>query len=106
VRREFDKLGHDVWSCDLRRSEDNSNRHIIGDAREVVQWGWDLLIVAHPPCTRLCNSGVRWIDDPSKMKNLGEDFTDEERGAVAFNGFERQARPNASETNRRRRAVL
>lgn len=79
VRREFDKLGHDVWSCDLRRAEDGSNRHIIGDAREVVKWGWDLLIVAHPPCTRLCNSGVRWIDDPSKMKNLGEDFTDEER---------------------------
>lgn len=79
VRREFDKLGHDVWSCDLRRAEDGSNRHIIGDAREVVKWGWDLLIVAHPPCTRLCNSGVRWIDDPSAMKNLGEDFTDAER---------------------------
>lgn len=81
VRCEFDKLGHDAWSCDLRRAEDGSNRHIIGDAREIVKWGWDLLIVAHPPCTRLCNSGVRWIDDPSKMKNLGEDFTDEERVA-------------------------
>lgn len=79
VRREFDKLGHDVWSCDLRRAEDGSNRHIVGDAREIVKWGWDLLIVAHPPCTRLCNSGVRWIDDPSAMKNLGEDFTDAER---------------------------
>lgn len=81
VRREFDRLGHDAWSCDLRRSEDGSNRHIIGDAREIVHWGWDLLIVAHPPCTRLCNSGVRWLDDPSKMKNLGEDFSDAERAA-------------------------
>lgn len=81
VRREFEALGHDVWSCDLRRSLDGSNRHIVGDVREVLQWGWDLLIVAHPPCTRLCNSGVRWIDDPSKMKNLGEDFTDAERAA-------------------------
>lgn len=42
VRREFDRLGHDAWSCDLRRSEDGSNRHIIGDAREIVHWGWDL----------------------------------------------------------------
>lgn len=78
VRREFDKLGHDVWSCDLRRAEDNSNRHIVEDAREVVQWGWDLIIIAHPPCTRLCNSGVRWINDPSKIKNLGPDFTAQE----------------------------
>lgn len=81
VRREFDRLGHDAWSCDLRASEDGSNRHIRGDVLDVITWGWDLLIVAHPPCTRLCNSGVRWLDDPSKMKNLGEDFTDEERAA-------------------------
>lgn len=82
------RLGHDAWSCDLRRSEDGSNRHIIGDAREIVHWGWDLLIVAHPPCTRLCNSGVRWLDDPSKMKNLGEDFTDAERVAWPSMDFE------------------
>lgn len=79
VRREFDALGHDVWSCDLRAAEDGSNRHITGDVREVLGWGWDLLIVAHPPCTRLCNSGVRWLEDPSKIKNLGEDFDEAER---------------------------
>lgn len=81
VRRQFDKLGHNAWSCDLRRAEDGSNRHIIGDAREVVKWGWDLLIIAHPPCTRLCNSGVRWIDNPSGIRNLGPDFNAEERAA-------------------------
>lgn len=79
VRREFDRLGHDAWSCDTRASEDGSNRHIRDDVRNVLGLGWDLLIVAHPPCTRLCNSGVRWIDDPSKMKNLGEDFTAAEK---------------------------
>lgn len=42
VRREFERLGHDAWSCDLRRSEDGSNRHIVGDARDVVTWGWEL----------------------------------------------------------------
>lgn len=81
VRREFDRLGHDAWSCDLRPAEDGSNRHLRRDVRDVLGMGWDLLIVAHPPCTRLCNSGVRWIDDPSKMKNLGEDFTQDEKAA-------------------------
>lgn len=81
VRCEFARLGHDAWSCDLRASEDGSNRHMRDDIRNVLGLGWDLLIVAHPPCTRLCNSGVRWIDDPSKMKNLGEDFNDDERDA-------------------------
>lgn len=79
VRRAFDRLGHDVWSCDLRRASDGSNRHIVGDVRDVLNDGWDLMIVAHPPCTRLCNSGVRWLNDPSKMKNCGDDFTDAER---------------------------
>jgi len=79
VRRAFDRLGHDVWSCDLRRADDGSNRHIIGDVRDVLNDRWDLMVVAHPPCTRLCNSGVRWLNDPSKMKNCGDDFTDEER---------------------------
>lgn len=81
VRREFEALGHDAWSCDLRASVDGSNRHIRDDVRNVIGEGWDLLIVAHPPCTRLCNSGVRWLKDPSAIRaaNLGEDFTAAER---------------------------
>jgi hypothetical protein len=79
VRIEFERLGHDVWSCDLRADLGGSNRHIRQDVREVIHWGWDLLVVAHPPCTRLCNSGVRWINDPSKIKNLGEDFSLQEK---------------------------
>jgi hypothetical protein len=78
VRRAFDRMGHDVWSCDLRKAEDQTNKHIIEDVRKVIHWGWDMLVIAHPPCTRLCNSGVRWINDPSKIKNLGPDFTFEE----------------------------
>lgn len=53
----------DVWSCDLEPAEDGSNRHIVGDVRDQLNDGWDMLI-CHPPCTRLCNSGVRWLDDP------------------------------------------
>lgn len=81
VRRAFAAHGHDVWSCDLRRAADGSNRHITGDVRDYLNDGWDLLIVAHPPCTRLCNSGVRWLDDPMRMQNPGEDFTQAEKRA-------------------------
>lgn len=80
VRRAFANRGHEAWSCDLVPSEDKSNMHIIGDARELLHQKWDLLMVAHPPCTRLCNSGVRWIaernlwDDLDKAASLFSDF--------------------------------
>jgi hypothetical protein len=40
--------------------------HLRGDVREFIgpEWNWDLLMVAHPPCTRLCASGVRWLSEP------------------------------------------
>jgi hypothetical protein len=66
VRRAFAARGHDAWSCDLLPAEDRSNRHIVGDARDLLGDGWDLLMVAHPPCTRLCNSGVRWLSEPPR----------------------------------------
>lgn len=67
VRRAFDALGHEAWSCDLLPAEDGNNRHIVGDVREILHDGWDLLIVAHPPCTRLCRSGRRWLSGPGDM---------------------------------------
>lgn len=67
VRRAFAALGHDAWSCDLLPSEDRSNRHIIGDVRDLLHRGWDLLMVAHPPCTRLCRSGRRWLSGPGYL---------------------------------------
>ena len=65
ARRAFAALGHDVWSCDLEPAEDGSNRHIICDVRDgILLEGWDLLAVMHPPCTRLCRSGRRWMSGP------------------------------------------
>ena len=65
VRNAFLAEGHDAWSCDLVASDDGSNRHIIDDIRNVLTMdNWDMLLVAHPPCTRLCNSGVRWLTEP------------------------------------------
>lgn len=79
VRRAFAARGHDAWSCDLLPSEDRSNRHIVGDARDLLNDGWDLLM-AHPPCTRLCNSGVRWLAERDLWADLDE-------GAALFSAF-------------------
>ena len=70
VRRAFSAKGHDAWSCDLLPSEDRCNQHIVGDARDILNDGWDLLMVAHPPCTRLCNSGVRWLAERDMWADL------------------------------------
>jgi hypothetical protein len=59
-------LGHDVWSCDIEPAEDGSNRHIRCDIRDILGDGWDLLAVMHPPCTRLCRSGRRWMSGPGE----------------------------------------
>lgn len=67
VRRAFAARGHDAWSCDLLPADDRSNRHIVGDVRPILGDGWDLLVVAHPPCTRLCRSGRRWLSGPGHL---------------------------------------
>lgn len=65
VREAFAALGHDAWSCDLLPSE-RGGKHYQGDALDILGQGWDLLI-AHPPCTYLCNSGVRWLAPGGKL---------------------------------------
>lgn len=76
MRRAFAARGHDAWSCDFLPSEDGSNRHIVGDVRDHLDDGWDLLFVAHPPCTRLCNSGVRWLHEPPAGRTRAEMWGD------------------------------
>lgn len=84
VPRAFEAEGHDAWSCDLLPAEDRSNRHITGDVRDVLYDGWDMLVVAHPPCTRLCNSGVRWLSVPPPGRTLEEMWTELDEGAALF----------------------
>jgi len=60
VREAFNRLGHDATSCDLLPTEIPGD-HMQHDALDVLESeDWDLLI-AHPPCTYLTNSGVRWL---------------------------------------------
>ncbi len=87
VRRAFADRGHDAWSCDLLPAEDQSNRHIVGDARDYLNDNWDLLMVAHPPCTRLCNSGVRWLWSPPRNRKVSEMWRDLSDAAALFSTF-------------------
>jgi hypothetical protein len=68
VRQAFRDRGQDAVSCDLLASE-TPGPHIIDDARNVISNpSWDL-IIAHPPCTYLCNSGVRWLAPGGKLNS-------------------------------------
>lgn len=62
VRDAFTDAGHYAMSCDLLESESPGN-HYRGDVRDIIGAGWDLM-VAHPTCTRMANSGVRWLWEP------------------------------------------
>jgi hypothetical protein len=54
VREAFRKQGHDAWSCDLLDT-DIPGQHIKDDIINHLDNGWDLMI-AHPPCTWLCQA--------------------------------------------------
>jgi len=59
VRDAFIKQNHYAISCDFLPTE-LPGPHYQGDIFDILNDGFDLLI-AHPPCTYLSNSGVRWI---------------------------------------------
>ena len=59
VRDAFLRFGHDAMSCDLLPT-DSPGPHYQGDIFDIINDGWDLMI-AHPPCTYLTNSGVTWL---------------------------------------------
>lgn len=67
MREAFLARGFNCYSCDTEPADTPTNRHIRDDIRTVMaDQMWDVLCVMHPPCTRLCNSGVRWLDTPPK----------------------------------------
>ena len=60
VREAFRSRGHDAYSCDLLPDDSGSPWHLQDDALSVLdRMDFDLLI-AHPPCTYLCASGLHW----------------------------------------------
>ena len=79
VREAFKRKGHEAWSCDLLPSDIEGN-HYQGPVQDILAQPWDLLI-AHPPCTYLANSGVSHLHkDPARWALLDE-------GAAFFKMF-------------------
>lgn len=70
VRDAFAALGHDAISCDFLPTE-KPGKHYQGDMFDIINEGFDLMI-AHPPCTRLCNSGVRWLNERNLWAEMEE----------------------------------
>lgn len=58
VREAFRARGHHAVSYDLLPSE-QPGPHVQGDVRE-ADLSWAELVIAHPPCTYLCASGLHW----------------------------------------------
>jgi len=59
VRDAFIAKGHDAISCDLLPT-DVPGPHYQGDVLELIRRESFDLMVAHPPCTYLCSSGLHW----------------------------------------------
>jgi len=68
----FRERGHEAYSCDLQEcSGGHPEWHLQGDVLKYLMSDWDL-IIAHPPCTRLANSGVRWLGERNLWDELQE----------------------------------
>jgi hypothetical protein len=59
VRDAFIRAGHYALSCDLLPTDSPIGDHYQGNVLDILDHGWDLMI-AHPPCTYLCSSGLHW----------------------------------------------
>lgn len=79
VRDAFIRAGHDAMSCDILPT-DSPGPHYQGDIMDIINDGWDMMI-AHPPCTYLSNSGVQWLHkDESRWGKMRD-------GALFFKGL-------------------
>lgn len=66
----FRERGFEAYSCDVVDcSGGHPEWHIKDDVLKHLNDGWDLMI-AHPDCTRITNSGVRWLNE----RNLWDDM--------------------------------
>lgn len=78
-RDAFIEEGHvNTWSCDIQHKQEGKHvfNHIKDDVRNAFAWKkWDLIIL-HPDCTYLTNSGSRWlfIDENLNEERWGKLF--------------------------------
>jgi hypothetical protein len=74
VRDAFSALGWYAVSCDLLPT-DSPGPHFHGDVRDIIAQKWDIMI-AFPPCTYLCSSGMHWTTRGFRDPRLTEDALD------------------------------
>jgi hypothetical protein len=68
VCKEFRKLGHEAYSCDiLPPSGGHPEWHIQDDVLNHLDKGWDLMI-AHPSCQFLTITGNKWFYHPDDFE--------------------------------------
>lgn len=67
VRDAFILKGHDAISCDLLPSDSDLGPHYQGDVFDIINDGFDMMI-AHPPCTYICNGGNNWLNRRPDLK--------------------------------------
>lgn len=110
VCRAFREKGHEAYSCDIIEcSGGHPEWHIQGDVLEILNpeeapYGgfcnivfetmdgkshsvekWDL-IIAHPPCTRLCTTSQRWLYFGDK-EYRSEKIREQQKAIVFFMRF-------------------
>ena len=62
VCKEFRRLGHEAYSCDIKPcSGGRPEWHIEDDVLQVLVDDWDM-VIAFPPCTYLTVTGNRWFN--------------------------------------------
>jgi hypothetical protein len=71
VRDAFAAKDWDAWSCDLLPTDAPGN-HYQGPVENLLDQNWDMLI-AFPPCTYLCASGMHWTTRGKRDPQLTED---------------------------------
>lgn len=70
VCKAFRAKGIDAYSCDIQDcSGGHPEWHINGDAIAEAYSGKYDMMIAHPPCTFITNSGVRWLYNKDGSKN-------------------------------------
>ena len=97
----FRERGHNAFSCDIQEpSGGHPEWHILCDALKAIQGGqivtmdglthdipkWDI-IIAHPPCTYLTNTGNRWFNIERYGDKARQRYKDREDAVKFFMAF-------------------
>ena len=102
VCKAFREKGHEAYSCDIIEcSGGHPEWHIKSDVlpllngncefvsmdgnKHTIEGKWDL-IIAHPPCTRLCTTSQRWLYFGDK-KYRSEKIREQQKAVVFFMMF-------------------